>query len=389
MSITKQIPEVLTIRKAKYRVKNAEGKYELVYLETSADQVEETAERVFVTPAEKAKITSNEGAIAAETLARTQADNLLSGRLDVIEGVGEGSVKKALQDAKNYTDGKISEVNGANEDLEGRVGTLETSMGQVDGKISTAKSEAIEAAATDATSKVNAAKLELQGNINTLAGRVSTNESDISNLKDAVANKNNNTIVVDTEAEIATENSSPKIGDLAYVITSKRAYIYKGVSALSVKSVPQGWVVFDEITSELDLVDYLKKEDAESTYRKLANKIAEVDLATELASKINSKVDAAHVSGAIETAKTELKQLTTANAEAIAQEVSNRQSEVTRVEGVINTKIEGVNSTLTEKETALKAEDTKINNRISKFIPVVSADQPEETETGHVWLQLV
>ena len=28
------------IRKAKYRVKNSEGEYEVVYLETSADQVE-------------------------------------------------------------------------------------------------------------------------------------------------------------------------------------------------------------------------------------------------------------------------------------------------------------------------------------------------------------
>ena len=40
-------------RKAKYRVRNAQGDYEIVYLETSADQVETDAQRQFVTEAEK------------------------------------------------------------------------------------------------------------------------------------------------------------------------------------------------------------------------------------------------------------------------------------------------------------------------------------------------
>ena len=51
------LEETAVIRKAKYKVKNAEGKYEVVYLETSAGQVEETAERVFVSPAEKGSCT--------------------------------------------------------------------------------------------------------------------------------------------------------------------------------------------------------------------------------------------------------------------------------------------------------------------------------------------
>lgn len=55
----------------------------------------------------------------------------------------------------------------------------------------------------------------------------------------------------------------------------------------------------------------------------------------------------------------------------------------------IEDKVGEVNSTLTEKETALKAEDTKLNNRISKFAPVVAKEEPTETEAGHVWLQLV
>lgn len=422
----KELREELTIRKAKYRVKNSAGKYEVVYLETSADQVEETSDRVFVTPEEKTQITSNKEAIAAETQARTEAVNAINGKLDVINGNEEttGSISKALKDAKAYTDGKVQEVNGANAALSEKVEANKAALGTVDTRIATAKGEAIESAKTytdgeigkidaaykaadtkvledakaDAQAKVQEAKTTLQGNIDTLAGRVSTNESEISKLKDAVSNKNSNTIVVETEDEIATENPNPKVGDLAYVISSKRAYIFKGVSAIAVKSVPQGWVVFDEITSELDLVDYLKKDEAEATYRKLSDKIAEADLATELSTKINNKADKSYVDTQLEGKTTEayvnskveevvapVRTESAQNKANIAKEVSDRTAEITRVEGLVS----NINNSLTEKETALKAEDTKLNNRINKFVPVVAKEEPTETEAGHVWLQLV
>lgn len=411
----KELREELTIRKAKYRVKNSAGKYEVVYLETSADQVEQTSDRVFVTPEEKTQITSNKEAIAAETQARETAVNGLSGRLDVIEGDSEGSINKALQDAKTYTDGKVQEVNGANSALSKRVEANETALGLVDGKISTAKTGAVEDAKTytdaeitkidtaykaadtkvledakaDAQAKVQEAKTELDNSINALKGRVTTNESDIQNLKNAVANKNNNTIVVNTEDEIATTNANPKVGDMAYVISTKRAYIFKGAEALPAKAVPQGWVVFDEITSELDLVNYLKKSEADTTYRKLADKIAEADLATELVSKIDSKLDGTQVDSKISAAVSPVSTKVDANEAAITKEVSDRQGEISRVEGLVTSAKGELNASLTEKETALKAEDTRLNNRINKFVPVVAKEEPTETEAGHVWLQLV
>ena len=442
----KELREELTIRKAKYRVKNSDGKYEVVYLETSADQVEQTSDRVFVTPEEKSQITSNKEAIAAETKARETAVNGLSGRLDVIEGTGEGSVKKALQDAKSYADEKVQEVNGANAALSERVDANEAALGTVDTRIATAKTDAIDTAKAHTNSeiskiytaykaadakvledaeakvkeaktalegsistvdgKVDSAKTELKGSIDTLTGRVSANESEISKLKNAVSNKNSNTIVVETEDEIATENPNPKVGDLAYVISSKRAYIFKGVSAIAVKSVPQGWVVFDEITSELDLVDYLKKDEAEATYRKLSDKIAEADLATELSTKINNKVDKSYVDTQLEGKTTEayvnskveevvapVRTESAQNKANITKEVEDRKAEITRVEGVITSSVNAakqeLNASLTEKETVLKAEDAKLNNRISKFAPVVSNEEPVDTEAGHVWLELV
>lgn len=420
----KELREELTIRKAKYRVKNSAGKYEVVYLETSADQVEQTSDRVFVTPEEKSQITSNKEAIAAETQARTEAVNAINGKLDVINGNEEttGSISKALKDAKAYTDEKVLEVNGANSALSGRVETVEQKVEAVDGKIATAKGEAIESAKTytdgeigkidaaykaadtkvledakaDAQVKVQEAKAALEGSIKTVDGKVTTltskvsaNESAISDLRDAISNKNSNTIVVNTEDEIATSNPNPKVGDMAYVISSKRAYIFKGVDALSAKAVPQGWVVFDEITSELDLVNYLKKSEADTTYRKLADKIAEADLATELVSKIDSKLDGTQVDSKISAAVSPVSTKVDTNEAAIAKEVSDRQGEISRVEGLVTSAKGELTSSLTEKETALKAEDTKLNNRINKFAPVVAEEEPTETEAGHVWLQLV
>jgi len=48
-------------------------------------------------------------AVSGEASARQSADSVLSGRLDVLEGSGAGSVAKALADAKAYADQKVSD----------------------------------------------------------------------------------------------------------------------------------------------------------------------------------------------------------------------------------------------------------------------------------------
>lgn len=603
------------IRKAKYRVKNAQGQYEIVYLETSADQVEQTSDRVFVTPGEKSQITANQQAITKEVSDRQSADAELAGRLNVIEGEGEGSVKKALQDAKSYaksyTDEEVAKLQNADKALETRVKANEDALGLVEGKIANAKQEAITSAnahtnaeitslkgemntadtaikgrldsleantadlgkirtdiaantsainkeVTDRTNavksvddkltaeiaratqaetslngridtvsgevtrveelvgtktqevlnaakeyaneqieekinevnstndgladritanegqlatvdsriatakeqavndakahtnaeiakidaaykaadvkvlgdakahaelKVNEAKSVLEGSIQAvdtkvdgvksdltaLTSRVGVNESDIANLKDALSNKNSNTIVVNTEAEIATENPTPKVGDLAYVISSKRAYIYKGVNAIAVRNVPTGWVVFDEITSELDLVDYLKKSEAEATYRKLSVKIGEGDLTTELVGKIDAKADKsyvveelakktneAYVDSKVEEVVAPVRTQATNNASAITDLRSNLEDEVSRLEDLnssnfstLNKNIENVDNKANALSTSLTEKETALNNRISKFVPVLGSEEPQNTEAGHVWLELV
>ena len=379
--------------------------------------------------------------LTAEVSRATAAEGALGSRIDGVETSVEEvrssvdtKTAQTLKDAKAYTDEKVVEINAANEALKTKVEANEAALGLVDGKIAAAKSEAIntsnahttseiakidaaykaadvqtlESAKSYADTKIGEAKTALEGSIatvdgkvTTLTGKVSANESAISDLRDAISNKNSNTIVVETEAEIATANPTPKVGDLAYVISSKRAYIYKGVEALTAKNAPEGWVVFDEITNELDLVNYLKKSEAETTYRKLVDKIAESDLATDLSSKINGKADTSYVNtelakkatpAQITAAVTPVSQKANANESAIAQEVTDRQGEITRVEGLVTSvdgKVDGLSTSLTEKETALKAEDAKLNNRINKFVPVVSNEEPVDTEAGHVWLELV
>ena len=138
------------------------------------------------------------------------------------------------------------------------------------------------------------------------------------------------------------------------------------------RAVAQGWVVFDEITSELDLVDYLKKSEAEATYRKLSAKIAEADLATELVNKIGAKADKSYVDGelakktneAYVNAKVEevVAPVRTESAQtkaAIAKEVADRTSEITRVDGLIDA-LEAAIDTANKLSAQLQAKIEKL-----------------------------
>lgn len=71
-------------------------------------------------------VADNTAAISGEIGRATDAENVLSGRLDVIEGDGEGSIAKAEADAKTYAD-------GLNSTLAARVTTNETAIGVLNG----------------------------------------------------------------------------------------------------------------------------------------------------------------------------------------------------------------------------------------------------------------
>lgn len=380
--------------------------------------------------AQSNQLSTVDGKITAEISRATAAEEALGNRINGVEtsveevrGLVDTKTAQTLNDAKAYTNEKVAEINAANEALKTKVEANEAALGLVDGKIAAAKSEAIntsnahttseiakidaaykaadvqtlESAKSYADTKIGEAKAALEGSIATVDGKVtdltskiSANETAISNLRDSISNKNSNTIVVNTEDEIAVKNPNPKVGDLAYVISSKRAYIFKGVDAAKaivgeavvgnatvtdeaiLRAMAQGWVVFDEITSELDLADYLKKSEAEATYRKLADKIAEVDLANELVNKIDAKADKSYVDGelakktneAYVNAKVEevvapVRTESAQNKVAIAKEVQDRTAEITRVDGLIDA-LEAAVETANRLTAELQAKLTKL-----------------------------
>ena len=96
-------------------------------------------------------------ALADEVSARTAADNTINGKLNVIQGTGEGSISKALADAKDYasgyTDAKITDEKTARENADNaitnKIGTV------AEGKTVVQMIEDAQSAAKAAATKLN------------------------------------------------------------------------------------------------------------------------------------------------------------------------------------------------------------------------------------------
>lgn len=110
--------------------------------------------------------------VAADLSALTQrvttAENNISaadGKLTVIQGEGEGSIKKAAADAKQAA------IDAAATDATSKA---DKALEDAKADSATKKTEAIEAAAAETTKQVTAAKTELQANINKKANKATT-----------------------------------------------------------------------------------------------------------------------------------------------------------------------------------------------------------------------
>lgn len=140
------------------------------------------------------KVDSNGVHIALAEEFKTAVNTTLPGRLDAIEGDYlktadktelEGKVNTALADAKQYTDDEVSRI--VADSGSGLIGTAEDTSDKstiygakkyADEKAAAAQSAAEATAAGDATSKVNAAKEEIKGTTDALAGRIKAVEDD-------------------------------------------------------------------------------------------------------------------------------------------------------------------------------------------------------------------
>lgn len=347
-------PEELVIRKAKYRVRNAEGKYEVVYLETSADQVIESNEKKFVTQAEKDKIGQYQTAI------------------DGIDGKIGTAKTEAINESKQYTNTKIGEIDGAYK----------------------AADEAVKsAAATTAQQKADAVKNELAPKITAVEGKANQNESGIAEIKGLLA-KNTTAYVAPNVAGIAEVAPSPKVGDIVYVIESKRAYIYKGEEELVVfeapaEEVPSGWVLLDDIQTDVDLGGYETTAHAEATYMKKTDKVAEGNLEDGLKNKINGKLDQSQVNTSIDNKLNPVKN--------DLQGKINAKLDTSAVNGKIDEKLnpakeelkQAINAKAQEVTSAFQASDAELTKKINNLIPTLAKEQPSEKAEGHVWLEIL
>ena len=120
-----------------------------------------------------AKAAANEAraAVTTEQARAEAAEKGLADRLDAVEGEGEGSIKKALADAKTYADGKdaaIAAAKKAGDDAQKDVDALKGKVGEVPadktviGLIGEAKDRADKGVA-DAAAEANRAKAVEQG----------------------------------------------------------------------------------------------------------------------------------------------------------------------------------------------------------------------------------
>ena len=118
--------------------------------------------------------TEVERATAAEAKALSDAKTYTNEEIAKEAARADGVAGQALTDAKAYTDEKNTAMNARMESVEAQLGT---GSGSVDEKIATAKSEAIAAAATDATNKANAAQSAANAYTDEEVGKVSATVS--------------------------------------------------------------------------------------------------------------------------------------------------------------------------------------------------------------------
>ena len=140
------------VKSAKYRVKNGEGKYEVIHFETSADQVQTNDEKQFVSAAEKAeyadKYTKSEvdAKVATVDADFKAADTVLDGRIKALETeLGEAGKIKELSDAIEALAAEDleldSKIENTKTDLGALTKTVESNKAELEGKVSAVEGE--------------------------------------------------------------------------------------------------------------------------------------------------------------------------------------------------------------------------------------------------------
>ena len=353
----------------------------------------------------ESKANANEAAIQAEKERAEGIEQGVDTRLGAAEQqleeiTGEGGLSKLQESVRQNTEGLAAEIaraTAAEQDLTGKVAkkveqsdfaaeTLRVNKALADKAADSDLKAAIQenelalekkantsdvardiaanlvTAKAYADSKRDEAKAHAQQLVQTLTQtvngideRVTTNHDDIEEIKRNISSKNSNTLVYETMEEFtqAAGSLKPKKGDLAFVIDVKKAFIYKEEAAPVVMyggvAAPEGWVLFDEITTQLDLKEYAKTVEVERQINDLDGKVeAETRRATAKEQDIDSKADRA--------------------GSDLAAETLARKSAVSGVEAKITSK------------------EQEINTKIENNAPSIGGVQPVGKAQNHIWI---
>lgn len=143
--------------------------------------------------------------------------------------ITEGSTSTSLKDAYISLKATVNGLNSTVASHTSSISTVTTELGKVDGKINTAKADAISTAGADATSKannaLNSAKSYTNAQITTVNTRVSNAESSITQLNNSITNK-----VWQTDINKAVSTITPDVTyakDYVEALENNKGYRYK------------------------------------------------------------------------------------------------------------------------------------------------------------------
>lgn len=285
-------------------------------------------------------IDNNASAITTEATTRSEADDAIKGRLNVIEGEGAGSVKKALQDAKSYADSLAN-----NYDAEGSA-----AQALVD-----AKAYANDIVTNEKSARENADSA-LSEDINGISNRI---------------------------AALEGEDGAISTGD-AITLASAKAYadgLAGNYDAAGSASAAQAAAEQTAASALSAAVQTLDAKDAElvSEDTRLADLISdntavitkEIEDRAAAVKEVSDKVDVEKVSTAIAAAKSEAiaaaKSETDGQVSALTEKVNKNTSDISDLSNTVSSEISRVEGLVTAEETRAKGVEADFEGRIAEM----------------------
>lgn len=270
----------------------------------------------------------NAAAISAETTRATSAEGLLDGRLDIIEGTGEGSIAKAEADAvaaaNEYTDSAVATVSDGVEAVEDRLDIIE---GDESTPGSIAKS--LKDAKDYADSKVAAL-----GNVFEYVGTIA---SSVNGNLDSLSKKEAGDTYRVTEAGTFTHAGGSIVANVGDLITFGVGGVPELIDASNTEVT--GTADFVSVTGSTDTGFVV---DIASTFKNRVS-TAESDIVAVEGRLDTAESDIAAAEGRLDTAEADIAALETradtieTNATALAARVTTAESDIDAVEGRLNT----------------------------------------------------